>query len=957
MSHEDKICKIITEEFEKLILSIKKYTRFDNTGTQSKIQILKIIKDLEITKSNIVINIKNYFIHHKSSKTNNNNQLNQNLADSKKRNKSQFILNIPTTFANQNKRNLSRSIIEGNSSEQQNSSSYLSQSVNKKILQIKTNTNSKPNNKAIKTIIDNNYNNNILSSGEHDNDIKMMFTNKKTLIKNYLNNILNKTNSDLKNKIKEKKINDYSFSNKVTNQKKKINMLDDIVNGTGDTGNSRKKNMMKIATHNNIGISTIGFSSDKNHSFLLGQNKNSSTSKNKKKKVLINKINIQNFRHKTKTEVINKKKKILSFSSNNLAKKKNNENNNINTNNTTHNNYINVNNSGSKNTIWKISSSKDKEQIRGTSNSNNKTTITNNYIGDNIENEINNNTNFQELAKEIVYFLDNMKNLQENIIKKGPEIKKMKHNFEKQKVSLYQKASKLINNNTNNNIINDNNINDNNINDNIIENSNINESKLDICNNSKGNIVNNSFKSDSISLLKNYLGDGVKNCRGGITIKNINNNLYGNNDNNTTKELNLSIANLRKTIEDIKNNEEIITEKLKKEIKTLNEELENKNTKEKKLEKQINEYVNKIKNIYKILLLYENVNATDCYKKVSNSSSDKKMEFYLNEVTKIVETYFNGINVNNTIKNNFDEENNIIKNELFKTTTEIITWIKPYLIIKDDEDKLIYKLKNEFNNYGVKEALNALKYKIKELVFLVETYSKKNLNINKTVNTKINEFTKLNDILLKIQNDLICKLEKNNNEIKIIKSNLNNSLKINKKILNFLGNFFPNEMRFFEEKYEYIYSLYTEEQDKVELLKSEYINIVQGLIDYIHNGDKIKIQLGKMWNIKAKKQNFELTDPDSVELSHINESDLLSSSSKRMDSIKNRKGNGCRECEIYIEEIEKYKKNINTFHILINNIGNILTKTIKDLKLNQKQKEMFVGIFKMLEGKNNDDKK
>ena len=112
-----------------------------------------------------------------------------------------------------------------------------------------------------------------------------------------------------------------------------------------------------------------------------------------------------------------------------------------------------------------------------------------------------------------------------------------------------------------------------------------------------------------------------------------------------------------------------------------------------------------------------------------------------------------------------------------------------------------------------------------------------------------------------------------------------------------------------------------------------------------------------MWNIKAKKQNFDLSDPDSVELSHINESDLLSSSSKRMDSIKNRKGNGCRECEIYIEEIEKYKKNINTFHILFNNIGNILTKTIKDLKLNQKQKEMFVGIFKMLEGKNNDDKK
>ena len=81
-------------------------------------------------------------------------------------------------------------------------------------------------------------------------------------------------------------------------------MLDDIVNGVGDTGKSRKKHIMKFKTHNNIGIS-----SDKNHSFILGQYKNSSTSKNNKKKVLINKISIQNFRHKTKTEVINKKKK------------------------------------------------------------------------------------------------------------------------------------------------------------------------------------------------------------------------------------------------------------------------------------------------------------------------------------------------------------------------------------------------------------------------------------------------------------------------------------------------------------------------------------------------------------------------------------------------------------------------------------------------------------------------
>ena len=81
-------------------------------------------------------------------------------------------------------------------------------------------------------IIHNPFNiNNIISSEEGEQDIKVIFSKKSIYMKKNINYMLNKSNSELKLKVKDKKSN-YS-SNKVSHQKKKISLVDDIINNIG----------------------------------------------------------------------------------------------------------------------------------------------------------------------------------------------------------------------------------------------------------------------------------------------------------------------------------------------------------------------------------------------------------------------------------------------------------------------------------------------------------------------------------------------------------------------------------------------------------------------------------------------------------------------------------------------------------------------------------------------------
>ena len=941
MVKEEHIIKIINNEFDILLKHINSISQIDNNNelSQQKIFIKKLYKNIELTKASILLNIKNYFSNFNLTnlKTNQINQLTKFL-HSKKRNKSQNILKFKTKInINKNNRNLFYSVINGSSTDLNNNNSYFSPSSNKKKIQMKPlvidmknlrtykgkNTTNNTNTYAISylnnnfntnnsNIIHNPYNiNNIISSEEGDQDIKAIMK-RNSFIKKNINCIMNKSHSELKLRLKDK--NNFS-SNKVCHQKKKISLVDDIINNitlfNKDNKNKNKKNL-KIITNT---VNADG-KNEKNISFI-NKTKNCTQSfwKNNKKKIIINKINLQklNLNTKTKTEIINKKKKMLNFSSNNFIKKNNNN--------------IKVTNNNSFKRNSKILNKNISHSVNiNNQNNNNNNSLSYNII-DNNDDSINNNSSI--LAKEIINFLDNLKNLQNSIIRKESDTKNMKINFEMQKISLYQKAKNILNNN-NNNTKN-------------INNNNFNDSKSNISNNSKG-LNSTTVKSDSLSYIKNYFGNNIKNSFSGI----LNNN---NNNDSIIKELNIS--NLKKTIEDIKINDENINEHLKNEINILNNKLNEKVNKEKKYEKIISDNLNQVINVHKNLLNYSsNNNNVYC-----NVPSDKKFDWYIHEINEIIEKFGNewkNINFEKNKINDFNENN--IKKQLYKATLDIINWIGPYMELNNDDiKKYISKLEEEFNNYGIKQALNSLKSKIKELVYFLEINNiKKNENeINNIINFKniINkeDFIKLNSVILDIQNNLLIKIEKKNDEISSINNDLQKSLKLNNKIINILSTYFPQETRIFQEKYNYILSLYNAEQDKVNLLQNEYINIIEGLINYIDKGNKIYIELGKMWNIKPKKEtSFELIEPDSSDMGHLSESDLLSSESEKRKETNN-------DIERYKEEIEQYKKTfkylenkISKYDILLNNIVNILIKIIKNIKLDQKQKELFFTLFRML---------
>jgi hypothetical protein len=144
MVKEEHIIKIINNEFEKILKNVNNTSQNDNSGlSEQKIFLMKFYKNLELIKSNILLNLKNYFSNHNNNKPINMkmSQINQftKLLRSKKRNKSQNILNFQTNLnMNQrNKKNLFYSVIDGSSSELKNNNSYLSPASNKKKIQIK----------------------------------------------------------------------------------------------------------------------------------------------------------------------------------------------------------------------------------------------------------------------------------------------------------------------------------------------------------------------------------------------------------------------------------------------------------------------------------------------------------------------------------------------------------------------------------------------------------------------------------------------------------------------------------------------------------------------------------------------------------------------------------------------------------------------------------------------------
>ena len=517
-------------------------------------------------------------------------------------------------------------------------------------------------------------------------------------------------------------------------------------------------------------------------------------------------------------------------------------------------------------------------------------------------NNENNENNIQYFANEIINFIDNMKDLQKNIINKNPNIKEMKYNFEKQKYLLYQKALKL--------------------------------SKIT----STDNIINNKI---DLNLNINHNNENQKNSS--IFMDNTTSNTFNNNSSNleNTKELNLSIVNLRKTIEDIKNNSEFLTGQLKSEITSLNNKIKEKNEKENEYEKIIIDNLSSIRKIYKILLTnsikqYDLLTSLENQSPSPRNSNENKFNWYVNEIIKLLELLINNNqkekeneNENEVIDKKIVDNMNEMKNELLKNIKEIINLINPLISKEKDKNNILQQLEINFEQNKFKDVLEILKSKIKEIIELIKNLQKeikkqedeiklkeneikrqenqikkqekeikekakinkieKNLNKNHinlsneddedNLNDK-NNFLQLNATLLGIQNDLIQKIENKQEEIEKTKKDLKNSIQLNKEFMNMAKNQTGQDVNIFSEKYNYLLDLYNSEQDKVKFLQNEYMNLLNGLSNYVNNGEEIIIKLGKMWDLNPiLKTNFEMAEPEFPEIEPINESDLFTENS------------------------------------------------------------------------------
>ena len=608
----------------------------------------------------------------------------------------------------------------------------------------------------------------------------------------------------------------------------------------------------------------------------------------------------------------------------------------------------------------------------------------------------------KELAKEIIEFIDNMKLLQENIIKKTTLVKSLKYSFEKNKNYLYQKACDIYN--------------------------------------SKNNYDNNYIKKDNekTNISTNYFN---------ITIENISNNFH-----NTISDLKNKIEILENKI---KENEEIKKESNKIKTEHLNSIISiynlilssnksNNKIEKNELDKEENKFNWYIKQIIDNL---NNINLNcSCHHKIINIS-DLNMEICSDNPENInnkKENNNNSYKTNNSNNlenaiilddNKKDIENqnfNELKNQIYKNIFEIITNILPFIHLynekeKENESEIIVKLKDYYEQKGIEYIFNILKLYIKQLVNIIKEFQRQsnlkensNLNTNSSI-TKENEIyiqniqkkfiidynneklfddekpgnnynisnsnwyksiktpnqtiknickeidnrygkdyqNKIYSIISYIQNNLFSKIEYKENEKNELNNKMKELLKINKEIKN---NILLNENEIFLKKYNFLKSLYNEEQEKTKILEIEYLSLIKQLFNFIQNGDKIIIKLDKLFNKYNKINNNESFNNGNYDLGQSNESDLLS-------SIENAKNDDfinflCENDKDKINEIKndnnkdliiKYKKEneflnkcVNELKIRLLTIKNNLNKLVKDDYINNNYKDLFLDIFKLL---------
>ena len=349
--------------------------------------------------------------------------------------------------------------------------------------------------------------------------------------------------------------------------------------------------------------------------------------------------------------------------------------------------------------------------------------------------------------------------------------------------------------------------------------------------------------------------------------------------------------------------------------------------------------------------------------------------------------------------------------------------IRPYINEDENENELnsIFDTKDNFEDGVIMNEIENLKKIIKLLLNQIDNLNIDKIKLEKELNesriqcetyknalnnTVINKmkynkktsfddddnfsesenFRKLNNDLLAIQNDLLQKLEMKDIENERNQETIKELLLINKnEEINIINDNSSNYVS--NEKYRYLLNLYSNEQDQLKQLKNDYLHLIQDLSNYVENGTKISLDINKISFNTNKRSTNELNfeeEPDSIELGRINENDLLTDKNSTISNknVNNRinsresKGSNCATFNKYINvtsnipsnkmvnikhitsmkielkqsknEIEKLNKKLTDLNDVLSTISSAISKLFQEVQYSNKGKELFNLIFKLL---------
>lgn len=558
-----------------------------------------------------------------------------------------------------------------------------------------------------------------------------------------------------------------------------------------------------------------------------------------------------------------------------------------------------------------------------------------------------------DLARDIVDFIDEMKNLQTSICNKEPNVNIMKKNFEKKKVLLYQDALKHI--------------------------TKPSSPKAKVLSKETSmTSSSNNVLSETITSLKSAIDDIKSNSKFiteqlRLEIKTLNEKVTSqsasitNYENNLIKHVTV-MKSLYKTLKDT-------TPLNTMPIQTVSSSLEDK----------FDWYEEEIQRAISLIISHKENNEEH----IEISKVHEMIKVYVNEVLHIIRPFISEEESEIDLKV-FEDKENFEESVITSEIETLKKYIKKICEMVNESKSKNEKITKEFTEMKVK--METYKTLLENTVNKI-THNKKNSddysNVSNTSNKAniavsdngnsiatdydtVDSLKKLNNELVAIQNDLLQKLEINNIENEKNKETIASLLQMKKG-----KNEIENET-VSSEKYHFLLNLYSSEQDKLKQLKYDYFHLIQDLSSFIENGDKIKIDLNNLSrvnNVNNTTNNGYIDEEiDSNELGRINENDLLTDKEKdifmpRMNSRDSR-GSNCNsfnrynvnknsfdkkqiqslkiELKITKNELEKVNKKLNDVNGVITMIANAVNKLLNEVAVTNQVKEYFTLIFRLL---------